>query len=54
MITFFLDGFASELEKECRDKADILKYLWNSSQHLLGSISEALTTSAKEKEKEEL
>jgi hypothetical protein len=39
MLTEFLNVFAGELDRECREKADILKYLWNSSQHLLGSIS---------------
>lgn len=43
ILTDFLNELANEMERECREKADILKYLWNSMVQLLENVAEKLT-----------
>ena len=50
----FLNGFNEEISKECREKGDILRYIWNSMFAMIEHISERLSAEMRKREEREL
>ena len=50
MLNDFLNEFVEEISKECREKGDILQYIYNSMFSMIEHISEQLSHHLRQKE----
>jgi uncharacterized coiled-coil protein SlyX len=54
VLNGFLNEFTAEMTKECKEKGEILKFIWNSMFAMVEHVAEQLARNIKEKEEREL